>query len=64
MNELKECITRMQQHIESQDMEIYRQQRRIDTLQENLKKLVERFQVLEQGGSAPGSPADERPPHY
>lgn len=64
LNELQGRIAQMQKHIESQDMEVYRQQRRIDALQEQLKKLAERFQTLEQGGSGSGSPAEERPPHY
>lgn len=64
IDELKAHVAQLEKHIESQDMEIYRQQRRMDAFQEQLKKLAERFQTLKQGGSGPGSPAEERPPHY
>ncbi len=64
LDELTATITRLEKHIESQDIEVYRQQRQIDALQKQLKKLADRIDVAEQGGESPGSPADERPPHY
>lgn len=62
--ELKGRIAQLEKHIESQDIEVYRQQRSIDSLLKKMKKLEERIDSLEQGGAATGSPADERPPHY
>ncbi|HKK19371.1 MAG TPA: SlyX family protein [Opitutales bacterium] len=65
VDELKANISQLEKHIESQDLEVYRQQRLIDALRKKLEKLEERIGVLEQsdgGGSA--MPADEKPPHY
>lgn len=64
MDELKAGITQLENHIESQDIEVYRQQRLIRSLQKQLKKLEERIDSIEQDGAQSGSPADERPPHY
>ena len=64
IDDLKASIARLEKHIESQDMEIYRQQRSIDGLQKKAKKLEERIASLEQSGGAGSMPADEKPPHY
>lgn len=64
LKSLQERITHLEKHIESQDLEVYRQQRLIDTFSKQVKKLEERIDSLEHGGAANVSPADERPPHY
>jgi uncharacterized coiled-coil protein SlyX len=64
LDELKANITQLEKHIESQDLEVYRQQRRIDALQKQMGKLAERIETLEQSGGAGAMPADEKPPHY
>lgn len=63
-DDLNANIARLEQHIESQDIEVYRQQRLINALQKQLKNQEERIQSLEQGGGADHMPADEKPPHY
>ena len=62
VDELKAGIIQLEKHIESQDLEVYRQQRLINALQNQIKKLEERIENLEQSGGA--MPADEKPPHY
>lgn len=62
--ELTATIARLEKHVQSQDVEVYRQQRLIDGLQKQVKKLQERIIALEEGGDAMDVPADERPPHY
>ena len=64
VDELKANIAQVEKHIESQDMEVYRQQRLVDSLQKQLKKLEERIDSLEQGGASGDMSADEKPPHY
>lgn len=64
LDELRADIARLEKHIQSQDVEVYRQQRLIDTLQKQIKKLEERTGSLEQSGGSSGPPADEKPPHY
>lgn len=64
LKSLQERITHLVKHIESQDLEVYRQQRLIDTFSKQVNKLEERIDPLEHGGAATGSAADERPPHY
>jgi len=61
---LKAKITQLEKHIESQDLEVYRQQRLINALQKQMKKLEERVESLEQSGGSSDIPADEKPPHY
>lgn len=64
MDELKAGLAQLEKHIESQDMEVYRQRRLIEALQKQIKKLEERIDSIEQDGTQSGTPADERPPHY
>lgn len=46
LKSLQERITHLEKHIKSQDLEVYRQQRLIDTLQKQVKKLEERIDPL------------------
>jgi uncharacterized coiled-coil protein SlyX len=64
VDDIKTSIIELKKHIESQDIEVYRQQRLIDALQQQMRKLLERIESLEQGGAGGGMPADEKPPHY
>lgn len=63
-DELKAGLAQLEKHIESQDIEVYQQQRMINSLQKQVRKLEERIDSIEQDGTQSGSPADERPPHY
>ncbi|PXA04651.1 SlyX protein [Coraliomargarita sinensis] len=64
IDELKAAITQLEKHIESQDVEVYWQQRTIDILRKQLNKMEERIESLEQSGGAGQMQPDEKPPHY
>ncbi|MGB0742966.1 MAG: SlyX family protein [Opitutales bacterium] len=64
LDEIRASISRVEKHIEFQDIEVYRHQRTIDGLRAQVKKLEERVEALEEGGGAGTMPADEKPPHY
>ena len=64
MDVLTANLAQLKKHIESQDVEIYRQQRLIDSLRVQLQKLQERVESLAEGGGGSSMPADEKPPHY
>jgi uncharacterized coiled-coil protein SlyX len=63
-DDLKAKIAQLEKHIESQDIEVYRQQRLIDSLHKQTKNLEERIESLEGDGASINMPADEKPPHY
>lgn len=48
--------------VEELNLTVYRQQQRIEQLQHEFAALRRQVQSLQP--AAPGSPADERPPHY
>ena len=64
LDELRVSIAKLEKHVESQDLEVYRQQRLIEGLQKEGKRLEERIESLEQSGGGSSMPADEKPPHY
>lgn len=64
IDDLKVSVAKLEKHVESQDIEVYRQQRLIDGLKAQLNKLEARLDASEQGGDSSSMPADEKPPHY
>jgi uncharacterized coiled-coil protein SlyX len=63
--ELEIKITFLEKHVEDQNRAMFEMSRQIDRLERQLARLVEIVKRGTEGGpSGPGSPADERPPHY
>jgi len=66
LEELEEKCSKMAQHIQEQDTEIYRLSKRVDKLMNALQ--VQKMQVEALAGGGAGGvdsmPANEKPPHY
>lgn len=63
LDELEARYTLQQEQIEQLSQVVWEQQRSLDALLAEVRRLRERLQGL--GGSSPlAGPADEKPPHY
>jgi len=63
IDELEARLAQQDQSVLELSDELYRQQRKIAQLTEDLRALRARFDALAAREALPGS-ADERPPHY
>lgn len=63
---LESRIAHLEKHVEAQDAEMYQLSRRVDTLVKVAREQKTQLAAFADSGSgaSPGSPADERPPHY
>lgn len=62
LRRLEEQVAHLQRHIEQQDRAMLELTRETDRLRRRLERLEAK--PAADGDSAPGSPADERPPHW
>lgn len=63
IQELQEMITRLEQHVEEQDLQMYRLSQRVEELGKVFEQ--QRKQLVSLAGKSGGDlPPDEKPPHY
>jgi SlyX protein len=63
LTELEIKLAHLEDHIEVLNDAVIRQQGLIETLEQKLARLKDRFEAEREAG-ADGDPADEKPPHY